>query len=442
MPTDKHSHGQKTEHPARKLASKSSFSKPVLLVFCLIFAAVGAYILLKSFAAPPPPTVYITPSSQILAGSTNFSVQVRENSGTATCVAPPANSPSACVNAVQANLSYDSNLLTFVNIDYTGSAFGLQAESSGGAGIIKIGRGVSGGNAPVSGDQLIATINFTTKTTTGNAAVAFSTGTALISAASNTDLLGSLAATAGGTFAIDTTAPTASVTAPTNNSTIAQGSTVNVTAVATDIGSSVSKVEIYIDGTLATTDLTSPYTYSWNTTGLPLGSHTVQAKSFDTVNNVANSSLNTVTLADQTAPVAPGTFRTTGTTSSSITLAWNASTDNIGVASYKLSRNGTLIATLTAATLSYNDTGLNVATVYNYSIIALDAAGNVSSASTLSPSTSAAIPGDTNNDGRVNVTDLSVLLTNYGGATATCDFNKDGVVNIIDLSILLSHYGT
>lgn len=49
--------------------------------------------------------------------------------------------------------------------------------------------------------------------------------------------------------------------------------------------------------------------------------------------------------------------------------------------------------------------------------------------------------GDANNDGQVNVTDLSMLLTNYGTSNVACDFNSDGTVNITDLSILLSHYG-
>jgi hypothetical protein len=49
--------------------------------------------------------------------------------------------------------------------------------------------------------------------------------------------------------------------------------------------------------------------------------------------------------------------------------------------------------------------------------------------------------GDLNNDGIVDVTDLSILLSNYGKAAPVADINVDGVVNVIDLSILLSNYG-
>jgi len=51
------------------------------------------------------------------------------------------------------------------------------------------------------------------------------------------------------------------------------------------------------------------------------------------------------------------------------------------------------------------------------------------------------LPGDLNSDNSVNVTDLSILLSNYGTANSTADINSDGTVNILDMSILLSNYG-
>lgn len=52
-------------------------------------------------------------------------------------------------------------------------------------------------------------------------------------------------------------------------------------------------------------------------------------------------------------------------------------------------------------------------------------------------------PGDINGDDSVNITDLSILLSNYGQTgTSTSDLDGNNVVNITDLSILLSHYGT
>jgi hypothetical protein len=50
--------------------------------------------------------------------------------------------------------------------------------------------------------------------------------------------------------------------------------------------------------------------------------------------------------------------------------------------------------------------------------------------------------GDLNNDGKVDILDLSMLLSNYGSNNTAEDINSDSLVNIFDLSILLSHYGS
>jgi hypothetical protein len=54
------------------------------------------------------------------------------------------------------------------------------------------------------------------------------------------------------------------------------------------------------------------------------------------------------------------------------------------------------------------------------------------------------LPGDANHDGRVDVNDLTVVLTDFGmtGADwAQGDFVGDGTVDINDLTILLTHFG-
>jgi T5SS/PEP-CTERM-associated repeat protein len=55
----------------------------------------------------------------------------------------------------------------------------------------------------------------------------------------------------------------------------------------------------------------------------------------------------------------------------------------------------------------------------------------------------AALAGDTNMDGTVNISDLSKVLTNYDKAGMTWadgDFSGDGTVNISDLSVVLTNY--
>jgi chitodextrinase len=83
--------------------------------------------------------------------------------------------------------------------------------------------------------------------------------------------------------------------------------------------------------------------------------------------------------SDTQAPTAPGNLRTTGKTSSSISLAWDQSTDNVAVTGYDVYRNNSKIATV--ASTSYTDSNLSAGTTYSYYVKAKDAAGNESAAS-------------------------------------------------------------
>ncbi|WP_051771581.1 proprotein convertase P-domain-containing protein [Lentzea albidocapillata] len=80
--------------------------------------------------------------------------------------------------------------------------------------------------------------------------------------------------------------------------------------------------------------------------------------------------------SDTAAPSVPGNARTTGTTASSVSLAWDASTDNVGVTGYEV-LNGSTVATTVTGT-SATVTGLNADTAYTFSVRAVDAAGNQS----------------------------------------------------------------
>ncbi|MGW2786932.1 cellulase family glycosylhydrolase [Streptomyces populi] len=82
---------------------------------------------------------------------------------------------------------------------------------------------------------------------------------------------------------------------------------------------------------------------------------------------------------DTTAPSAPTGLAVTGTTASSVSLSWKASTDDTGVTGYDVYR-GTAKAGQVTGT-SFTDTGLTAGTRYDYTVRARDAAGNTSPAS-------------------------------------------------------------
>lgn len=126
-----------------------------------------------STTASAPQGLYFSPTGTSLTAGQTLTVQVRENSGTSS------------VNAVQANFSYPSDLLKFNSINAGSSAFSVAAPSSGANGKISIARGST---APLTGDQLIATVSFTVLPGHGNATLAFTSGSALVTNASHANL--------------------------------------------------------------------------------------------------------------------------------------------------------------------------------------------------------------------------------------------------------------
>jgi len=82
--------------------------------------------------------------------------------------------------------------------------------------------------------------------------------------------------------------------------------------------------------------------------------------------------------ADLIPPSVPGNLHSTGTTSGSVSLAWDASTDNVGVTGYIVTYGSTNVnVTGTNATIN----GLAPSTPYTFTVKARDATGNVSGAS-------------------------------------------------------------
>jgi len=97
-------------------------------------------------------------------------------------------------------------------------------------------------------------------------------------------------------------------------------------------------------------------------------------------------------VADTTPPTAPTGVTAVADTSSQVTVSWGAATDNVGVATYRVTRNGTVVsATVTGAT-SFVDTTVAAGTAYRYTVSAVDAAGNRSAESAAASVTTPAAP--------------------------------------------------
>jgi hypothetical protein len=96
---------------------------------------------------------------------------------------------------------------------------------------------------------------------------------------------------------------------------------------------------------------------------------------------------------DVTPPSAPANLRATRSTTTSVNLAWGASTDNVRVAGYGLYQNNAFRGTATGTAVSFP--GLTCGTTYTFAVDAYDASGNRSGRSPITASTSACAGGGT-----------------------------------------------
>ncbi|MWV43283.1 chitinase [Paenibacillus sp. HJL G12] len=179
--------------------------------------------------------------------------------------------------------------------------------------------------------------------------------------------------------ASDTQAPTAPKNAA---SSAVTASTVTLTWTASTDNVGVTGYQVFNGNTNIGTTLTPSYTV----TGLtPNTSYTFKVKAYDAVGNLSPFS-NTVTVKtsaanDTQAPTAPSNLTVTAHSSTTVTLQWSPSTDNVAVTGYDIYQGNTLVASAAASQTSYTVSGLTAQTAYTFSLKAKDAAGNVSQAS-------------------------------------------------------------
>lgn len=150
-------------------------------------------------------------------------------------------------------------------------------------------------------------------------------------------------------------------------------------------------------------------TTTYTDAGLAAGTYYYQVKAVDAAGNLSPSSaeVSAAALSDTTAPSAPGNLIATAT-AGSVGLTWSASTDNVGVTRYAITRNGTALGTST--TTSYTDSSVVPGTTYTYTVTAQDSAGNVSAPS--NAATATAISG-------FRTISVDALVTKHQGTAAS-----------------------
>lgn len=248
--------------------------------------------------------------------------------------------------------------------------------------------------------------------------------------------------------------PSVALTAPAQGASFTAGTAITLTATAADSDGQVVSVEFFAGTTSLGVDSSAPWSVSW--ANAPVGSHSLTAVARDDEGATTRSAAVTVSVTangggggschpawaagtvytggqrvthqgrnyearwwtqgddpaqsgqwgpwrdlgacqdtpDTTPPSVPTGLASSSRTSTTISLGWNASTDNAGgsgVAGYDVYRNGSLVGSPTGT--SYVDSGLAPATSYSYRVRARDNAGNASAQSpAISVSTLASEP--------------------------------------------------
>ncbi len=233
----------------------------------------------------------------------------------------------------------------------------------------------------------------------------------------------------------DTSAPSVptAITSPSKTMT-----SINLAWTASTDNVAVTGYKVFRNAVQVGTSATATYVDSGLTPGATY-SYTVSAYDFANNNSAQSIAASIATLPDTVAPSTPTGLAIPSKTKNSANLSWTASTDNVAVTGYKIYRNAVQVGT--SATNSYTDTALSIGVAYTYTVAAYDAAGNTSVQST-SVTTTLFLPGDVNSDTKVNIYDLSILLSNYGkpGGAAQGDIDGNGIVDILDLSTLLTNW--
>ena len=154
---------------------------------------------------------------------------------------------------------------------------------------------------------------------------------------------------------------------------------------------------LYRNGASVGSTAAGSYTFSGLTCAT---SYTLAADAYDGAGNrsgkgsVTASTSACAPAGDTQAPTVPTGLAAASSTTTSISVAWNASTDNVGVSGYALHNNGNPVGSTAAR--SYVYTGLACGTSYTLAVDAYDAVGNHSGKASIAAATSPCTPaGDT-----------------------------------------------
>jgi len=140
----------------------------------------------------------------------------------------------------------------------------------------------------------------------------------------------------------------------------------------------VKGYNVYQNGSLIFTGDVASYQVS----GLSASTtYTFAVSAFDAAANESDKATVTLTTPDTQAPSAPSNLAENKSNKHQVELSWATSTDNVGVIGYNVYRNGIQLNTAPIIETAYFAERPIGTTIYNFTVKALDAAGNLSALS-------------------------------------------------------------
>lgn len=166
-----------------KFLGQKKYSLPMIAGFAIVGVMLTHFVYGAGAA-----TLTLTPASGSYDINGTFTVTVKENSGSET------------INAVQADLSYDTSKLQFISLSTAGAFNYCDPSSGGGGGNISFACASTAG--ALTGNQTVGTITFKALVGSGSSPVTFKSSSAIVRTPDAANIWNT--STAGGTYSFTT----------------------------------------------------------------------------------------------------------------------------------------------------------------------------------------------------------------------------------------------
>ncbi|HLG14404.1 MAG TPA: Ig-like domain-containing protein [Blastocatellia bacterium] len=230
------------------------------------------------------------------------------------------------------------------------------------------------------------------------------------------------------------TPPTVAITVPSNGATFTAPATISISANASDVDGTVTKVEFFANSTLLNTDTSAPYKFVWS--GVGAGAYSLTAKATDnqgasTTSSPVNVSVggpsNNPPTISITSPANGATF----TAPAAMTITASASDSDGSISKVEFFSGPSLIGTDTSAPYSFTWTNVAAGT-YDLSAKATDNLGanafsatvrvTVSATGNIPPSVSITSPADSTAYTAPATVTIAAAASDSDGTVTKVDF--------------------